>query len=110
MPEQPQRAPRLPLHLVLRYRRAGEAAWSESITQNISRSGLLFRAQSDLDPEATVELELRLPAVAGLNPSGASVVARARIVRRAELTGLDGQARIAVGAAFLDYDFARSAA
>lgn len=101
MADEPRRARRMPLRLSLRYRRVGEDLWHDSITQNISRSGVLFRADSDVDPDVVVEIELRLPSVARLNPTGARVVGHARIVRK---TTLGGSRSEALAAAFLDYD------
>src|ERR1041384_989102 len=110
MADAPRRAPRMPLRLSLRYRRVGEASWHDSVTQNISRSGVLFRAESDLDPDVMLEIELHLPSVAELNPAGASVIGHARVVRKTRMAEADGQLESALAAAFLDYDFSRYAA
>jgi hypothetical protein len=101
----PTRAPRMPLHLPLRYRRVGEDVWFEAITQNISRSGVLFSAANGVADDARVELEFHLPFVNDLRAPGGRVTAHARIVRHAQFLGLDGTARPALAAAFLDYDF-----
>ena len=39
----PTRAPRFSLRLPIRYRTVGEPAWHDGTTENISRSGVLFR-------------------------------------------------------------------
>src|SRR5581483_1087399 len=46
----PFRAQRFNLHLPLRYRKLGEQSWRKGTTENISRSGLLFRGEEVLQP------------------------------------------------------------
>ena len=76
----PFRARRFNLQLPLRYRPLGEKAWRPGTTENISRSGLLFRAQEMLQPNAQLEINLVLPAeIAGLPAT--EVVCRGEIVR-----------------------------
>lgn len=108
-PSSPSRAPRMPLHLPLRYRRPGEESWTEAVTQNISRSGVLFSSPNGLADDETIEMVLHLPFVNQLNAPGARVVAHARIVRHAQMMGLDGRLRTALAATFLDYDLAPAA-
>ena len=71
------RAPRLPLNLQLRYRSVGAARWHEGRVENISRSGVLFRATDLVDVDAQVEITLLLP----VRPSATAIVCRGRIVR-----------------------------
>ena len=76
----PFRAQRFDLHLPLKYRRVGENDWRQGTTENISRSGVLFRAEEPIPPNAQLEINLVLPAeIAGL--SAAEVVCRGEIVR-----------------------------
>lgn len=76
----PTRAQRFQLRLPLRYRRLGENAWHQGTTENISRSGMLFKADEVLQPSAQVEINLVLPAeLAGL--SATEVVCRGEVVR-----------------------------
>ena len=76
----PFRAQRFALHLPLKYRLVGENDWRQGTTENISRSGLLFRAEEAIPPNAQLEINLVLPAeIAGL--SAAEVVCRGEIVR-----------------------------
>jgi hypothetical protein len=100
----PPRAPRMPLHLPLRYRRAGERSWTEAVTQNISRTGVLFSSPNGVTDDETIEVELRFPFVHDIHAPGGRVRAHARIVRHAQFLGLDGRLRTALAAAFLDYD------
>jgi len=98
----PARAQRFQLHLPLRYRRLGEAQWHVGTTENISRSGLLFRADDMLQPNALVEINLVLPAeIAGL--SGTEVVCRGEVVRAVERKGQT--VNPALAARILQYHF-----
>src|SRR5215469_746076 len=82
----PARAQRFQLHLPLRYRRLGETQWHVGTTENISRSGMLFRADDVLQPNSQLEINLVLPAeIAGL--SGTEVVCRGEVVRTIERQG-----------------------
>jgi PAS domain S-box-containing protein len=79
----PLRAQRFDLHLPLKYRLLGEDDWRDGTTENISRSGMLFRAEELLSPSVQLEINLVLPAeIAGLSP--AEVVCRGEIVRAVE--------------------------
>ena len=74
------RAQRFDLHLPLKYRLVGEQNWRQGTTENISRSGMLFRAEEAIPTNAQLEINLVLPAeIAGL--SAAEVVCRGEIVR-----------------------------
>ena len=82
----PSRAQRFQLHLPLKYRRLGENLWHEGTTENISRSGMLFKAEEALQPSALLEINLVLPAeIAGL--SATEVVCRGEVVRTVEHNG-----------------------
>ena len=58
-------------------------SWRENVqgtTDNISRSGLLFKAEEVLQPNVQLEINLVLPAeIAGLSPT--EVVCRGEVVR-----------------------------
>jgi len=74
------RAQRFSFHLPLKYRLVGESTWRNGSTENISRSGVLFRAEEAIQPKAQLEINLVLPAeIAGL--SSAEVVCRGEVVR-----------------------------
>jgi CheY-like chemotaxis protein len=76
----PFRATRFDLHLPLKYRLVGERDWRDGTTENISRSGMLFRAEESVAPNAMLEINLVLPAeIAGL--AAAEVVCRGEVVR-----------------------------
>jgi two-component system, cell cycle sensor histidine kinase and response regulator CckA len=83
----PFRAQRFNLHLPLRYRQLGEPDWRKGTTENISRSGLLFRAEEQLQPNAQLEINLVLPVeIAGL--AATEVVCRGEVVRSVEGRGM----------------------
>ncbi len=76
----PFRARRFNLHLPLKYRLVGEENWRAGTTENISRSGLLFRAPETLQPKVQLEINLVLPPeIAGLPAT--EVVCRGEVVR-----------------------------
>jgi len=76
----PVRAQRFNLHLPLKYRMIGEDDWRAGMTENISRSGLLFRVEETVPTNAQLEINLVLPAeIAGL--AAAEVVCRGEVVR-----------------------------
>jgi PAS domain S-box-containing protein len=96
----PFRARRFNLHLPLRYRPLGETTWRPGTTENISRSGLLFRAQEMLQPNAQLEINLVLPPeIAGLPAT--EVVCRGEIVRSMGSTEVNP----ALAAKILQYHF-----
>jgi hypothetical protein len=78
-----RRAPRFALDVPLRYRAVGERDWSSGQSANISRSGVLFRADRALPLETPVELAFKLP-VKLLGELAARVVCSGEIVRAAE--------------------------
>ena len=55
------RARRFPIEAPLRYRESGGSAWIEGTTVNISRSGVLFWAATDLEARTLLEMQIRFP-------------------------------------------------
>lgn len=74
------RAERFPIHMTLRFRAPGETRWMQGEIENISRSGVLFRAPKLAELNTPVELKFSLPVEAG-GERGAEVVSVGRIVR-----------------------------
>jgi PAS domain S-box-containing protein len=98
----PFRARRFNLHLPLRYRPVGEKGWRPGTTENISRSGLLFRAEELLQLNAQLEISLVLPAeIAGL--AATEVVCRGEVVRSVGARGTEVSPALA--AKILQYHF-----
>ncbi len=82
----PFRARRFNLRIPLLYRPLGDKNWRPGTTHNISRSGVLFQAQDELQPSAQLELSLVLPSeVAGL--AATEVVCRGEVVRSVSAQG-----------------------
>lgn len=54
-------ARRLPLQTLLRYREIGDTDWSEGQTENISRSGILFRGPQIGEPNSAIEMVVMFP-------------------------------------------------
>jgi hypothetical protein len=60
-PKPEERAHRYPIPLRLLFRRAGERRWRSGIVENISYSGVMFRANRLMRPNTPVEMTLLLP-------------------------------------------------
>jgi hypothetical protein len=89
------RAVRYNLQLSVRFRPAGDSAWRDGTTQNVSSSGVLFRASTPLAANTPVELRLALPI--GPAPDAFSeVICNGRIVRTVAPSPADTQTGIAV--------------
>jgi hypothetical protein len=80
------RARRFHFELPVQYRPLGEKAWHEGRMENISRSGVLFRAPDVLDVDTEVELSFVLP----VSSAPPAIVCRGRVVRTV-LPGGDGR-------------------
>jgi len=98
------RAARFNLRIPIRYRASGEEGWGEGTTENISRSGVLFRAKQLLVVGTAVDMAFALP----VEISGevqAEVTCHGRIVRleTAQANALPGLA-----ATILNYRFLRT--
>lgn len=94
------RAERFTIPLAILYRSAGEADWRPGLTENISRSGVLFRAERRIEPDTPLEMMLDLPAIVA-TPASGSALRRGRVVRA--VPGGEVEARPAVAAAFVDF-------
>jgi PAS domain S-box-containing protein len=102
----PERAQRFKLHIPIQYRAVGQVEWRDGTTENISRSGVLFRADGVLEPNAQVEITLMLPfEIFGL--SSTEVFCKAEVVRT--VTTQAQTVEPAVAAKFLNYHFHRGA-
>ena len=80
------RASRFPLHLSVRYRRLGDRDWLPGKTENISRSGVLFRAEECVEIDQSIELRLELPVTAP-GRECPEVFCRGRVVRTVSPSG-----------------------
>src|SRR4030095_3746628 len=74
------RAERYAIPIAILYRSPGELEWQPGLTENISRSGVLFRAQRRLEPNTPLEMMLDFPTIVASSASG-TAVRRGRVVR-----------------------------
>jgi PilZ domain len=93
------RAERFAIPIAILYRSPGEHDWRPGLTENISRSGVLFRADRRIEPNTLLELMLDLPTIVTAPVSG-SALRRGRVVR-AEAPSMEEE-RPAVAATFVD--------
>ncbi len=102
-PERVPRHARFEVRLAMSYRQRGDTDWRTSTTENISRSGVLFRADGPLDPQTPLELMLTLPGtVAGEPPS--RLRCDGHVVRATTCSG--GGPQSCLAAAVADYRLA----
>ena len=60
------RAERFPVHIPVRYRLPHSSEWFEAWTENVSRSGILFRTERPtFQPTTTLDVRLEFPPVSG---------------------------------------------
>jgi hypothetical protein len=103
------RAPRYPLRIPLRYRPSGDQQWREGRTENISRSGVLFRTDHLMPLQTPIEMLLALPAEVGGGEDAATVICRGRIVRTEVPKGAENDdERPAVAATIAGYRLAHA--
>ena|ERR1700730_10594548 len=76
------RATRYPIQISMLYRSAGNRQWREGRTENISRSGVLFRTDHLMPLQTPIEMLLPLPVEVG-GGQNATVICRGRVVRMA---------------------------
>lgn len=74
---QQSRAPRFVLQVPVRYRALGGDDWHAGSTENMSRTGVLFRTEHLLPVSTTIEMLVTLP----IGPGGSEVRCRGRVVR-----------------------------
>jgi hypothetical protein len=98
------RAPRFTLEIPFYFRRRGESTWREGMTDNISRSGVLFRTPDMLEENTPVDMQFALPYEISGQP-GALVACRGQIVRTVPADSPD--ALPALAATIARYRFVR---
>lgn len=96
------RAPRFSIMAPLLYRASGGRAWSEGTTINISRSGVLFWAEQDIDTNTEIEMRIEFPGkITGGTP--ANVVCHGPVVRKESTQ--PPESRAALAASIVKYRF-----
>ena len=93
------RAERYAIPIAILYRSPGEPDWQPGMTENISRSGVLFRADRQLEPNTPLEIMLDLPTIVAA--ASGTALRRGRVVRAVPPSMLER--RSAVAAAFVDF-------
>ena len=75
-----RRSPRYPVETPCRFRKPGQNDWLQGMIANISKSGILFRADREMELQTTLQLNFKLPAeIAG--GLGAEVFCMGKVVR-----------------------------
>jgi len=103
--EAPRTAQRYQIQMPLRYRVGGEAEWLEGWSENISRTGILFRAAHLVAVNTPVNLSFALP-VKMSGESGAGVSCKGVIVRSLPPASIGGSPVLA--ARILNHHFMRN--
>ena len=101
---QSERAPRFAIPIAILYRTPGDPTWLEGWTENISKSGILFRADHEIAPDTPVEMMMDIPSFIATPVAGAAIC-RGRIVRTVAPSMRED--RHAMAAAILEYELAR---
>lgn len=79
------RANRFSIQTPLKYRLRGETDWSTGVTTNISRSGVLFQAKRELEPNMGIEMRIHFPGkITGSSP--VNLLCRGLVVRQESAT------------------------
>jgi hypothetical protein len=87
--------------IVVLYRTEGEHTWLEGRTENISKSGVLVRADRPLPPDTCVEMLLTVPPDMP-SPFAGTTICRGRIVRAVGPSALEH--RPAFAATIVEYE------
>jgi hypothetical protein len=75
------RAPRFPIHIPIRYRIPRSPRWFVACTENVSRSGVLFRTECVFEPTTPLDLRLELPSVDNGDGLHGEIVCKGEVVR-----------------------------
>lgn len=93
------RAPRYPLQLPLRYRPVGQTDWLMGRTEDISSSGVLFRAERLCDVDTPLEVSIVLAWAAAYPDEKPRVECEGRVVRTVPAEAPQAQPAVAVAIA-----------
>ena len=88
------RAERFAIETTIRFRNVGQNRWYQGKTENISGSGVLFRAKNLVPLKTRVEMIFSLP-IRGSGASGAHVRCFGQIARKAPPVGAGGETGLA---------------
>ena len=105
-PQYSPRAPRFAIPIGILYRTPGDATWAEGWTENISKSGVLFRTDRAIALDTPVELLMEIPTFISTPVAGkGKAICRGRIVRAVAARPHEG--RPAFAATILEIELAR---
>lgn len=93
-PRANERARRFVIQMALSYRRHLEKAWHSGQTENISRSGVLFRGDLCIEPATPIQMRVMLPAEI-FQEGPVEVVCRGMVVRAEPASGEENMPRLA---------------
>jgi PilZ domain-containing protein len=85
--------------------RSADGQWHLGVTESVSKSGILLRAEESLEPDTPIEMELELPQIRGEETAG-RVICRGRVVR-SDLMSDDAPGPGIVAATIAQYHFTR---
>lgn len=95
-------------HLVpVQYCTSGSQGWLPGVSENLSRSGLLFRASVEVAEGASIQIKMEMPEEL-IGDSAAEVLCRASVARvtRIAATGKEPESFL-IACAIEDYDFGK---
>ena len=98
------RAPRYSIPIAILYRTPTDSTWQEGQTENISRSGVLFKTRRPIPRDTPVELMMEIPEFIPTRVEGPAIC-RGRVVRSVPPSVLDDSQGFA--AAILEFELAR---
>lgn len=82
----PARAVRFSVRMPIRYRLPRNPLWFETSTENVSRTGMLFRSESGLEPATEVHVRLQVP-LTNRDGEHAEVICKCHVVRTEQARG-----------------------
>ncbi len=103
--QNPPRAKRFAIQVPVLFRQTGQISWSQGRSENISRSGILFCSEEEVEIGTHLELSFKLRGEEMGGEEGAMVICQAQIVRRVLPPAPD--APPALAARILDYRLMR---
>jgi len=103
----PGRARRFPVRISLCYRPPGDPQWYEGQTENMSHSGVLFRADHLMPLQTPIEMLLELPIELGAGQH-TKVICRGRVIRTEPAADAYASSQPALAATIVGYRIARA--
>ena len=89
------RAQRFPIRVPIRFRTPRSRDWFEACTENVSRSGVMFRSDCVFEPNTDLDLRIELPPLANGDKVHGEIVCKGKVVR-VEQTGIAPTLAVAI--------------